>query len=422
MGLIPLVAALLAVAADTAAQPRGAQPLPAGTSALRGTLTDALSNEPVANCEVRAALTAATRASAVTTGADGSFEFAGIPEGSYFLMIRCPSHLTTCIQSKEAGTAPCSTITLFRDQQRNDLDFRLTPGAVARGRVLNGAGKPVANAIVRLGGPLSDRPLITLQGVTTKADGTFDLPNLPDGAWRLEVEIPPMPGTPRVPIVYYPGVLSREEAGAIEFVAGHVKDNLTISIPRSLESTVTVRVPPPDGTMTMAVSIIRAEPLMTQPLQLDADGQAVIRGLVAGRYFVTLTATSGPHRFADYLAVNFAGDSVDVSLQLQPVGRIRGRIVSNGGSLPPLAGATVGAVWIDEDVVLNPMVPEESPVAADGTFEINGLFGRRRLQLIRFDPDWRIQAVLHGKTDVTALGIDVAPNSTADVTISVGRR
>jgi hypothetical protein len=58
----------------------------------------------------------------------------------------------------------------------------------------------------------------------------------------------------------------------------------------------------------------------------------------------------------------------------------------------------------------------------DGSFEIAGLFGRRMLQLGRFDSDWRIQSVMHGKSDVTSTAIDVAPNATAEVTIVVRRR
>ena len=102
-------------------------------------------------------------------------------------------------------------------------------------------------------------------------------------------------------------------------------------------------------------------------------------------------------------------------------GTIRGRIVTNKGLLTPLADEIVGAVWVDEDVTLNPLAPEESGVAADGTFEIHGLFGRRQLKLLRFDPDWSIQSVLQGSSDVTD-GVDVAPNSTTDVTVIVRQR
>ena len=423
MRLIPSVTAFLAMASVAVAQPRLPQPLAAGTSSIRGTLTDSLTKAPVAGCEVRAAQTASFRSNFVITGADGSFEFAGIPEGAYFLLISCPSHVTACVQSTDAGSAPCSSITVFRDQQLSGVDFRVAPGAVARGRVVDGAGKPIAKAIVRPHGRLPNGQNFAPQAASTKADGTFELQKLFEGEWRFEVEIPQAPGAPRPPIIYYPGVLTREEAGFVEVITGGVKENITIRVPRGLESTLTVRMPPPDATMTsVAVSIVRPSPLMTQPLELDADGQAVVRGLVAGRYLVTATARQGQQRWVDYQAVDFFEDSIDVSLHLQPAGRIRGRIVTDGSGLPPLSDATVGAAWIDEDVALNPLTPDESTVAVDGTFSIDGLFGRRKLQLIRFDPDWRIQSVLYGRSDVTENGVDIVPNSTVEVTIVVGRR
>jgi hypothetical protein len=294
---------------------------------------------------------------------------------------------------------------------------------VARGRVIDGSGQPVPKAVVRLGGPFADGTFVVSLPVSTTDDGTFELPKLPHGAWRFEVDVPQRPGEPRPPIIYYPGVISRDEAALIELVAGQVKENITITVPRSLDSTLTVRVPPPDETLTsVVVSITRPSPLMTQRLELDADGQAVVKGLVAGRYLVTATALQGQQRWVDYQAVDFVEDSVDVSLHLQPAGRIRGRIVTDRGGLPPLSDATVGAAWIDEDVALNPLTPDESAVAMDGTFSLDGLFGRRRLQLIRFDPDWRIQSVLEGRSDVTENGVDIVPNSTAEVTIVVRRR
>jgi len=423
--LLPTIAVIL-IAAQPAgkalAQARVPQPLPPGTSALRGTLTDALTKAPVAGCEVRAALTAEVRANSVTTGADGSFEFAGIPEGAYFLRIQCPSYLTDCVKSGDVGTGPCTSITLFRDQQRSGLDFRLMPGAIARGRVMTGAGTPVAKATVRLGRPSDDRPFTVTQPATTKDDGTFELPNLPDGAWPLEVDIPVTSGA-RPPIIYYPGVMNRDEAGTVELIAGRVNDNITITLPPVLESTLTVRVPPPDATMpSVTVSIVRAEPLMTRRLQLDADGRATITGLVAGRYFLTATGLAEQEAWVAYQALDFVEGSIDVSLNLQPGGRIRGRIINDRDGLPPMGDAIVGAVWVEEGVTLNPMTPEEAQVAADGTFEIGGVFGRRKLQLIRFDPVWLIQSVRHGRSDVTTTGVDVAPGSVAEVTVVVRRR
>jgi hypothetical protein len=420
---IMLLVAALAVADTALAQPQQRRvPLPAGTSAIRGTLNDAESNQPVAGCTVRASIPPGTRSSVVTTGADGVYEFAGITDADYFLLVECPSHLWACTPNPDPKGPPCGPITLFKDQQQSNLDFRLTPAATVRGRVIDSSGKPVARATVRIGGPFLGNTLVRVQTGATRNDGSFEITGLPGGAWAFEVDVPPAAGTTRSPLVYYPGVLKRDEAGVVDVVAGKVTEGVTITVPAVLDRTLTVRIPPPDATMTeMNVSVIRAEPLMTRRLDIDAEGQAVIKGLGDGRYVVIGTARSGQEQWVDYQAVDFLEDSIDVALQLRPAGRVRGRIVGDRG-VPPLGGATVGAAWVDNDVILNPVSPDEAAVAPDGSFEIEGLFGRRMLQLLRFDPAWRIHAVLQGRSDVTGSGIDIGASSTAEVTIVVRPR
>lgn len=402
------------------------QPLIAGTSTIRGVLTDAVSNEPIPNCTVRAATSRGTpsptntRSSSVTTNEHGAYEFSDIADGEYFVATDCSSHLFGCVRSGDGP--PCTSITLFRDQQRT-IDFQLTPGARVKGRVVDSAGRPVPRATVRMGGPFLGNALAFNEATTTAADGSFEIGRMASGSWAFEVDVPPPPGVIRSPQVYYPGVLKREEAGLVEVVAGKTKDGIIITVPPILDRTLTVRIPPPDSTTTeVSVSLIRSEPLMTRRLDIDAEGLAEIKGLMDGRYIVMATALSGQERWADYQAVDFLNDALDVSLQLRPTGRIRGRIVADAGGVPPVDNASVGAAWVDNDVTLNPLSPEESVVALDGTFEIQGLFGRRVLQLVRFDPDWQIHAVMQGKTDVTATGVDIAPSDTAEVTIVVRRR
>lgn len=423
MRLITLLAAAFLAATAIAQPAQQRQPLPPGTAALRGTISDALYGGPIAGCTVRASLAPGRQSSVVTTGLDGTFDFSGIADGQYFFLVDCKTHLSSCTPAAHTGGPPCPATTLFKDQQRSDVDFKLLPGAGVRGRVVDSMGKPVARASVRIGGPFVGNQVVLVRGTTTKEDGSFELDLLPGGEWALEVELPPMPGSLRFPLVYYPGVLARDEAGLIELITGKIKDGVVISVPSVLDRTLTVRIPPPDATMTgINVMVVRGDPLMSRRLEIDADGLATIKGLVGGRYVVMATATSGREKWADFQAVDLLDQSIDVALQPRPTGRIRGRVVAEGGGVPALDGATIGATWVDGNVVLNPLTPEESGVSLDGTFEIGDIFGQRQLQLIRFDPAWRIHAILHGKTDVTDIGVEIAPGITTEVTVVVRPR
>jgi hypothetical protein len=430
MRLIPLLAALI-VAETAVAQPRVVPPraLPAGTSALGGTLSDAVSNEPIEGCTVRVSTVtgkpapASTSSSSMITGPDGVYGFAGIADRTYHFMVECPSHLTAFVPAGESGGPPYPGLTLFKDQQRLNVDFKLIPGAKLRGRVVDHDGRPVAKTAVRIGGPFLANQIVMIRDAITKADGTFELDRLPGGEFALEIDVPPAPGALRSPLVYYPGVLTREEAGRVEVPAGKVTEGVVITVPAILDRSVTVRIPPPDGTLSdVSVAVIRAEPLMTRRLEIDPEGLSTIRGLIAGRYVAVATAMSGQERWADFQSFDFFEESIDVSLQPRPSGRIRGRIVADTGGVPPVDGASIGAVWMDNEVLLNPLTAEEGTVAIDGTFEIAGIFGRRILQLGRFDADWRIHAVMQGRSNVTTTGVDVAPSDTVEVTIIVRRR
>jgi len=360
------------------------------------------------------------RANHVVTGPDGRYEFAGIAEGDYNVIADCASYLFGCVQPAGTTEPPCVTITLFKDQERTNVDLKPMPAAIVRGRVVDGQGKSVRNASLRLGGPFVGNTVAFAVTTTTADDGTFEVRRVAAGSWHLQVDLPPEPGALSAAIVYYPGVLSPYEAGSIDVAAGERKEGIVIKVPPTLESTLTVRIPPPDtNTTDLAVSVVRAVPLVTRRLEIDAHGEATIKGLTAGRYIIVGTATSGDQQWADYQPVDFLDQPIEVALHPQPAGKIRGRIVTDRGGLPSLAESTVGAAWIDGDVVLNPLAPDEAPIAADGTFEIGGLFGRRILQLVRFDALWQIHSVRHGRTDVTHTGVDVVPGVTSEVTIVV---
>jgi hypothetical protein len=107
---------------------------------------------------------------------------------------------------------------------------------------------------------------------------------------------------------------------------------------------------------------------------------------------------------------------------LQPAGRIRGTIVAETGGLPTPLGMRVNAVLVYDDVEINPLEPDQAGVAADGTFQLAGMFGRRRIDVLGLDPQWTVVAVRQGRSNLPSNAVDVPFDTTIEVTIVVGKQ
>jgi len=426
------IAVIVAMAAITppiaAAQQRKPLPPEAGTSTIAGRVIDAQTKEPIAGVDVTLATftSGAARGAVVKTGADGTFEFSDILEGNYMVTSMSSDYVTGCYVNTNS-LAPCSGFDLLRDQRRNDIVIALMKTATARGRVVDQQGAPVAGATVRIGVPQQPGnsiagALVTRTPVVTGADGSFELKGLSPGGWNLELELPIQPGSLRLPIVFYPGVFNSDEATRVELIAGRTNDNLLFTLPEATDSVLTVRVSP--GALEFAgvkTSLIRPSPLVVTPISLSDDGIGVVKGLLAGHYAVLAQGSIGDTPWAAFEIANFFPPSFDVSLQMAPAGRIAGRIVAQQGGLPPLNGVRLAASWVYDDVEINPLTFDETDVAADGSFRIGGLFGRRSIRVIGLPSGWSVSSILQGRSDVTS-GIDVPLDSTVELTIVVSRQ
>ena len=82
----------------------------------------------------------------------------------------------------------------------------------------------------------------------------------------------------------------------------------------------------------------------------------------------------------------------------------------------------VGATWLHDGVEVNPLDITEAPVAPNGAFQLDGLFGTRKLQLMGLGPEWEIRSIVQDRTDVTGSGVTLAADTEAKVVITVGRR
>jgi hypothetical protein len=315
---------------------------------------------------------------------------------------------------------------VLRDQQRTDIDIGLAPLAIARGRVVDSTGSPVAGASVRLGSPAkpgtSMMHTIYSGAVTqTSTDGAFEVHRIPPGIWNLELDVPATRDSVRLPVVFYPGVFRAEEATPFEFVPGRIVDDLVFVVPAVTDNALTVRLSAGPFPLSDVRTTFVGAPSPVPAIKFNDDGVATIKGLLEGRYFVAARAWTNEQSWAAFEIIDFIAPSLDVSMRMQRAATIKGKIVSQKGGLPPLDGVVVAALWVDGDVEINPNAPDQVPVEADGTFRIDGVFGRRAFKLLRLSPDWRLHSILQGRSEVTS-GIDVPLDTTVDVTIVVTRR
>jgi hypothetical protein len=419
---------LAATASITLAQRRAPEPLPPGTSTIAGRVIDAETKQPVAGAEVTASVFTAGigRGGTIKTGTDGSFALENIGEGMYVLAVMAPEYLTGCFPNPEAPTA-CGPINLLRDQKRRDVNVSLLRGAIARGRIVTQQGAPIAGATVRMGSPRQPRNeiartiLFSNAPAVSAADGTFELRGIPPGEWNIELELPAQPGSIKPPTIFYPGVFDHDEASTVEFSPGRLTGNLVVVVPAVTDNTLTVRVSP--GVLSIGdvrASLIKPVPFVSRSIALNDEGIGEIKGLVEGRYFIAARGWIKEKAWAAFAVADFISPSLDLSLQLAPAGSISGRIVAKNGGLPPLTGVVAAATWVYDDAEVNPVTPDQVPVAADGSFRIEGLFGTRTLQLIYLDADWHVASILVGRSEVGT--IDVPLDTAVDVTIVVARR
>ncbi len=328
---------------------------PTGPAEIAGIiLTDEETPRPVRRAEVRL-VAPGTPGQTAYTDAAGRFTFRNLPYGRYTIDANKPGFVRVAYGARRYDRSG-TPVTVSPTTRTHDLQMRMPRGAVITGRIVDDFGQPAYGARVTiqqvrivngertvtsvpmvssiLGEMVDDRGVFRLFGLpagdyvvsaTPRSVGAGDIRRMTDaeiaaarqaltqqaGATTSD-DAPAPPVTLGFSQVYYPGVLSLNDAAIITVGAGEERANIDFAATLVRTATIsgTIIAPPgvspqsarlflsPKGSSNVTTSsgggatmVFTAVSLAATNRQINPDGTFVYPGVAPGQYTLSASAT-----------------------------------------------------------------------------------------------------------------------------------
>jgi hypothetical protein len=381
--------------------PRDRVPPPrVGKSSIRGRVVDGGTGTPVARARVRVQSGPAGPQGPVLTDRDGAFAFAGLPAGSYTVMVEkatyLPGRYPEVGQSLRNRFRP---LTLGDGEALDDITVPIFHGGAIVGRVVDAYGDPVDQANVSLLWiPRGGRP--SMRGSTQTNDlGEFRVPRLQAGRYLLRVRPqyasfqdgrPVTEPIPQPIPTYFPNAVAASQAQPIVVNRGETISGVELIMaegtPTLVKGMVLSSEGQPVANGSVNARIAGSEALggfdMSGGTGLRPDGTFQLQ-LPPGEYLLEaqVMSRSGPNQVVrsedqqfGTARVNVGGSPVEaITIVVGKGATASGRVVFEGNTPPP---PSPGQARVP---VFNPDGPGcrsgQATIAADWTFTVEGLSG-----------------------------------------------
>lgn len=205
------------------------------------------------------------------TGADGRYTFPLLPAGPYVVSVTAPDGYVVSGAASRDETLPATGL--------DAVDFALAPLGALIGDVLTDTDAPVPGATITVQTP--DGPVV----LTTEADGSYGLGDLPPGEYPVTLTVPDGYSVPDGGVTT--GTATIGDSGAVETVPTFVL--VADAVLGSLDGAVTTDTGDPVPGVTVTVDT----PDGPVELVTDADGGYSLEELPPGEYDVTVTVPDG---------------------------------------------------------------------------------------------------------------------------------
>jgi hypothetical protein len=389
-----------------------------GTGVIRGRVTEAGTDRPIARVDVRAISPVIPQPRAVTTDASGQYEITGLPPGRFVVSATKTSYLTASFGATRA-MGPGKGFDLAGGQTAEKVNFALLHAGVIAGSVVDEFGDPVADAQVitmRYQYMNGERRMIMAPGRAATNDvGEFRAFGLPPGDYFVAATLHNFIDN-GAPVTYaptfYPGTANPADAQRIAVGAGQTVSNVVLPLVPVQPTRVIGSVIDSNGRAASKGFVNLTQQIGGMPIggsgaPVRLDGTFTIGGVTPGDYI--LRSTNGPDGESGAVSVSVNGSEVsDIRLITARPSVLRGRIVFGAGATPLDASAIrLNAVRSDPR-----LGSANVTVHDDLTFEIKTTTGHLLLRTPNTGPLWRLSRVLADGVDVTDTGIDVPPGTT----------
>ena len=325
---------------------------------------------------------------ASTTDDAGQYRILGLTPGSYFVMAGITETWTVVENGVErvmgyaqtyypgvAGVTDARRVTVGVGEEASNTDFSLVPGRAATisGTLYDSQGRPVAGRQLQFGeeyrGP-GTMFAFSSNGTTTAGDGTFRIPNLAPGDYKISVRT----------TTDINGAAVQESAAMPVTVGGVDIDNLSLTTSSgwSLTGAIVTDTGAPAPAATATRMRVVARPISSDNLPMGPGiGPAGDNGRVTDNATFNLSGLFGPTR----LRLNMPDDWVVQSIQFD------GRDVTDdaieGRSGDALAGVRV-VVTNTVNVVEGSITDAKGAPTSDGTVLVFADDGGKWLEDSRF--------------------------------------
>lgn len=343
----------------------------------------------------------------VTSDAEGKYRISGLSAGQMNVSAVAPTYVLAANPMYGQGRV----VNLSADETVEGIDFKLTRGGVITGRITDADGKPLIEERITLtpvddkGEPvrgLAARPANFLMN-NTDDRGIYRIYGLAPAHYKVSVGDDAGRGTLRggfYPKTYYGNTAEAAKASIVDLNEGAEAKNIDITVGgRSRTFTVTGRIIDADTNQPLPGVDYSFGALQTNQNQTylngtyspntptNSKGEFRLEGVAPGRYAIMASSNSmfnqtsnqSPKVFSDPLPFEVTdGDIADLEVKAQRGLSISGVIVTDGITDKKVL-AMLSRLVVDgfgeptQNSIQGLMNGTTSPIAADGTFQLDGL-------------------------------------------------